>query len=342
MKCDVEESVMTMIAEPVSQQPVLADEYSLAPPHRYVTVVVDACCELDPALAAEQGILLVPRVVRADRQTMTLNAERTLHYSCWPDPPRRLAPAPHALGDLAQAYDQVLCQGLSVLALHLPGRLDPTARLALAARSILMAGQRGDPEHAPRAAVYELAAAGLSFAFLVAAAARGAAMGLTLQQLLTLLDRLQAALRDFYLTGLRGPAEAMRLPGAPAGVARLGSTQVWELDHASGLFACRARSWGLTQALDPRGPLGLLEPTIVCGTDARQIERLNAARAAAQKDPLPIQPGGLSLKPLFSHGAVELALLPDEAHIEQIIDVIRRIDRSTTPLAHGRRWREGT
>jgi hypothetical protein len=125
-------------------------------------------------------------------------------------------------------------------------------------------------------------------------------------------------------------------------VARLGSTQVWELDHVSGLFACRARSWSLAQALlDPQGPLGLLEPTFACSTNARQIERLNTARATAQKDPLPIQPGGLSLKPFFPHGAVELALLPDEAHIEQIIDVIRRIDRSTTPLVHGRRWKEG-
>jgi len=70
---------------------------------------------------------------------------------------------------------------------------------------------------------------------------------MALHQLVTLLDRLQAALRTLYFTGGHGPAEIMRRPGRAEGVARLGNQQLWELDRAEGLFVCRARGWSLSR-----------------------------------------------------------------------------------------------
>jgi hypothetical protein len=37
----------------------------------------------------------------------------------------------------------------------------------------------------------------------------------------------------------------------------------------------------------------------------------------------------------FPNGCIELAALPDEAHIEYILDVIRRIDRPAAQSARG-------
>lgn len=307
---------------------------------RQVMVVVDPCCEIDPAAIAALEVLVLPRTVRAGGRSVTLGPDQTLHHGCWPQPPRSIAPQPYALGELAQAYERVLRGGLSVLALHLPSRLDPTSRGALAARSILLAGQSYRAGCAPRIAVYELPAVGSSFAFLVEVAARAAMEGMTLQQVLTLLDRLQIALRGHYLTGLMGPHAALRHRGRSPGVARVGSEQLWELDRASGQFACRARGWSLAGKLfRPHGLLAGLEPTAVCVWNSRLLDRVNAGRAQAQLPPLAAQPGGLSLAPLFPRGCVELAMLADQAQIIHIIDVIRRIDRPAPPSLGGVRRR---
>ena len=263
----------------------------------------------------------------------TLDADQTLHHSCWPQLPRRIAPAAYVLGDLAQAYGEILAQDMSVLALHLPSALDSAGRVALSARSIMLAGQRSSAAKAPRIAVYELTQAGAGFSFLVEAAARAAADGMSLQQVLTLLDRVQAATHSYYLTGARGPSETMRQPHTP-GVARIGSEQLWELDRATGLFACRARSWNLVQALfADDGPLGGGTPNAVWAQPPALLARLNAARARLQLPPLDAQPGGASLGIPFPHGCVELAMLPEQAHVDQIIEVIRRIDRTAAPVA---------
>src|ERR1051325_4712490 len=88
--------------------------------HRQVAVVVDACCELDPDLVAKLGIVVLPRVVRADGRKVQLAADRTLHASCWPQMPRRILPEEQAFGRLAEVYNQVLRYGMSALALHPP------------------------------------------------------------------------------------------------------------------------------------------------------------------------------------------------------------------------------
>jgi hypothetical protein len=339
--------MMSIVAEPTTRRHTLSllSEPSAAPladtARRQVVVVVDACCDIDPAAAASLGILILPRAARADGRAITLSSEQTLHASCWPRA-QRIIPEPHALGTLAKIYERVLRDGLSVLAMHLPGRLDGTTRVALAARSILLAGRVSAAEPAPRIAVYEPAAVGQNFAWLVAAAARGAAAGLALHQLLTLLDRLQAAQRSVYLTGVRGPLERTRRPGRAARVARLGREQLWALDPADGLFVCQARGWDLARMLfRDGGPLHGVRPTAAYVYNTRLVERVNAGRAQAQLPPLEVHPGGLSLAPLFPGGCLEIAAFPDEEQIAHIADVIRRIDRPREDAPRGVRERGG-
>ena len=323
---------MTVVAEPILQAEPTVRTYASQTAHvrRQVQIVLDACCEVAPAEAAQLGVRLIARQAKIDGRVVTLDADQTLHYSCWPQPLRRIVPAPSVLGDLAQAYGDILAQDMSVLALHLPSALDSAARVALSARSIMLAGQRSSAAKAPRIAVYELTQTGAGFVFLVEAAARAAADGMSLQQVLTLLDRLQAATHSYYLTGARGPVETMCQPRTP-GVARMGNEQLWELDRSTGLFACRARSWNLVPTLfADDGPLGGT-PNVIWTQQPALLARLNAARARLQLPPLDAQPHGASLGIPFPHGCVELAMLPEQSHVDQIIEVIRRIDRTAAP-----------
>ena len=317
-------------------------------PRRQVQIVIDAGCELAPEQLSALGMTVLPRAAKVDGRSVTLNDQQTLHHSCWPQPPRRVEWFAGAIGDLAQTYRAAQADGMSVLALHRPSALDPATRVALAARTITLAG-RSTRDDGLRIAVYELTQIGTGFAFLVATAAQAAAEGMPLHQLLTLLDRLQAAMHSFYLTGMSGPHETMRQPKQSKTVARLGSQQLWELDGKDGLFACRARGWNAAKTLSEgsgvRGQgsgaesleASVMEPTVVVAQPAGLLDQVNRQRAALQQPPFTLQPGGASLAPLFPHGCVELAQFPDATHIAQITDVIRRIDRSTPVPATTRR-----
>jgi len=310
---------------------------------RKVAVVVDAGCEIDPAMIARLGILVLPRPVQVNGRMQTLDETCTLHHACWNSALPRITLKSYDLGTLAQRYSRALADGFSILALHLPERLDPTTRLALAARSILLAGQSRASGSARRIAVYELAAIGQSFAFLVEAAAQGASEGMALHQLMTLLDRLQAAQHSVYLTGLRGPFERVCHPGRPKEGGWLGSEQIWTLDRADGLFHCQARGWNLAQTLfSERGALAGREEVVVRSTNLRLLERINAGRAQNGLPPLVAEPGGLSLTTLFPGDCVELACLPDAAHIARIRDVIRRIDRQSDQSGRVGWWKGGS
>ena len=355
---------MTVVQKPESmrlEMPVLspfshgvlaaaAPPIEIIAPRRQVQIVIDAGCELAPEQISGLGMTVLSREAKVDGRSVVLNDQRTLHHSCWPQPPRQVEWFAGALGDLAQTYRTAQAAGMSVLALHRPSALDPATRVALAARTITLAG-RSTRDDGLRIAVYELTQIGTGFAFLVAAAAQAAAEGMPLHQLLTLLDRLQAAMHSFYLTGMSGPQETTRQPKQPQTVARLGSQQLWELDGKDGLFACRARGWnaaktlaegtgGKAQAVETGAPEAavMLEPTAVVAQPARLLDQVNRQRAALQQPPFMLQPGGASLAPLFPRGCVELAQFPDATHIAQITDVIRRIDRSTpVPVATRRR-----
>ena len=299
-----------------------------APARREVAVVMDACCEIAPQLAAALGIVLIPRSARIDRQWLTLDPARTLHATCWERPPRRVAAGGFALGELAQAYRSLLDQGMSVLALHQPVRIDGALHTALAARSALLSGRRASPGEPPRIAVYELAHSGMAFTFLAEAAARAALEGLALHHLLALLDQLQVMTEASFLTGLYGPPAPARDPRRQPGVAPLGSEQLWRISRDTGRFVCHGRGWKLAGALfAPGGPLHGWEPTRVRSSHPGLAARLNAGRATLGLPPLEIEPAGPSLAALFPHGCVELVRLPDDTQIGQIIDVIRRIER---------------
>ncbi len=309
---------------------------------RKVVVVIDASCEIDPATIAGLSILVLPRPVQVNGRKQMLDETCTLHHTCWNSAMPRITLKSYDLGALAQRYSRALADGFSVLALHLPERLDPTTRLALAARSILLAGQSRASGSARRIAVYELAAIGQSFAFLVEAAAQGASEGMALHQLMTLLDRLQAAQHDVYLTGLRGPLERVCHPGRPTTGGWLGNEQIWTLDRTDGLFHCQARGWSLAQTLfSSGGALAGRETVVVRSTHPRLLERINAGRMQNNLPPLVAEPGGLSLTTFFPGGCVELACLPDAANIARIREVIRRIDRQSDQPGPVGWWKGG-
>ncbi|NJM05289.1 TIGR04086 family membrane protein [Candidatus Gracilibacteria bacterium] len=306
---------------------------SLASPQ--VAVVVDAASELDPALIAQHTIQVLPREALIDGKPTTLDAGRTLHASCWQSLPRRCVLQPHAFGALAQYYSALLASGMHVLALVPSAQINYVSQQSRAARSILLAGLPQTASATLPLAVYEVGIVGASFAFLVEAAARGAAQGMTLTQLLTFLDRLQPTLQSFYLTGLQGPIAALRHPTRASGVARFGIQQLWELDHSSRRFVCRARGTIAAQLFAPDGPFAAAEASQVSVYKSRLLDHVNLGRAAAQRPALIAPPGGLGLMQSFPSGCVELALLPDDNHINYILDVIQRIDRPASPRLRG-------
>lgn len=340
---------MSVVAEPAvsisttQPGPVQSHVPTSASPRRQVVIAIDAYCEIAPTVAQQLGIVVIPRMTKIDNQQVVLNAEQTLHHSCWTQPPRRVVPALHTLGDLAQSYERVLNDGLSILAIHQPLRFDDAVHFALAARSILLAGPQSTREYPPRVAVYELGAIGAGFEFLVQIAARGAAKGMTLQQLLTLIDRTQSMLKSYYVTTRNGPAPNTRSTKRLPKGSLLGTEQVWELDQsAGGLFSCLSRRRHALQELF--GPEGLFEdqePHIVRTNNARLLERLNKARVLMKKEPFEVEPGGLAFTAVFPRGCIELTVLPNESEINRIVEIIRRIDRTVPAPVRGLRQRGG-
>jgi hypothetical protein len=261
--------------------------------------------------------------------------------------PRRVLPEDQTFGLLAEVYNQVLRNGMSALALHPPASWDGATRVALAVRSILLAGPHIkadlDGRSQPRVGVYEAALAGRSFAFMAEAAARGAAEGLALHQIVTLLDQMQAALRSDYVSSAHGPAAHLRRPSGRFGGSLFGGVQAWTVDASQGVFVRQAGGGQLAPELfGPSGPLAGATPIATCPPAGEALlRRLNEGRAHMRLEPLAPQPGGLSLGPLFPHGCVELAVLPELAHVARIGEVIRRIDRHTAAPVYGVRQRGG-
>ena len=335
MSIVAEPAVQPNTTKPVSVQPNV-------PVRRQVVVAIDAYCEIAPHIAQELGVMIIPRTAKADGRHVLLDAEQTLHHSCWSQMPRRVVPTTHTLGELAQSYEQVLNQGLSILAIHRPWRFDDTVHFALAARSILLAGPQSTREHPPRVAVYELGAIGVGFEFLVQIAARGAAKGMALQQLLTLIDRTQAMLQSYYISTRSGPIASVRsAKRLPPGL--FGREQVWELDQSeNGLLTCQDRNRHALQTLfGTEGVFGEKEPNFVRTNNMRLLERLNKTRALMQKPPFEVEPGGLELTPFFPRGCIELTVLPDETDTSRIVEIIRRIDRTAPAPMRGLRQRGG-
>lgn len=302
-------------------------------------IVVDASCELDPALAQALNILVLPRSATIDGKRIRLNAQQTLHHSCWPTPPRKVVCEPVALSELSAAYQQVLGDGLSVVALLLPAALDPTTRTVLTVRSILLASIDGRIRPAPRIAVCEIASIGAGFARLVELTARGAVEGFDPHQLHTLLDRLQVTLRSVYLTGPAGPPRSLCLKGSPtAMLSALIGEQLWTIDRGLGVFKRQLGRHNLATTLFQAGILAAdFSPEIVTVTQPALLDRVNTGRVQQQLPALEAQPGGFSLNTYFPHGCLELAALLDAERIEQLMNVIRRVDQPGRTSRSGRR-----
>jgi hypothetical protein len=320
---------MTAVAETVNKVTVaLPARANRAALTRQVVVAVDACCELAPHDAAAWGVHIIPRTVHIDGRPHVLNQDQTLHHRCWTKEPRQLHPALHTLDEIASTYEQILDQGQDVLALHPLATMEGSVRTARAARSILLAGQFNAGGRQPRVAVCEVGAISAGFTFLVALAARGASESLTLQQLTTLLDHAQSMLHCYYLTRKGMPTVTMPYYQRSANISWLGNQYLWEIDRGQGGLVCRARGLNLVKNLfQVDGLLSTAEPTTIRSTDPRLFDRINQARKQANLPLLQVEPGGLGLAPLFPRGCVELTVLPAESVIDQLIEVIQRIEQ---------------
>lgn len=323
----------------VAVQPAIRT-YAVPPQHQgvfvscQVVIAVDACCEIEPAVAADLGLLVIPRELNANRRKILLDADRTLHHSCWPQPLGRFTATPYALGELVQLYEGFLRDGVSVLALHLPECCDGAVRIAAAARSILLASESSVRRNMPRVAVCELGAVGTGFSFLVATAARAAREGMSLQQLLTLVDHLHMMIGCSYFTGPAGPVKIIRGSSGPSGFGQFASQQLWEPDRAyRGAFVCRAASRHLARRLfAPGGALHGKTPACVRSTNPGLLDQLNTARVQTGLPRLEAQSGGVGLTALFPQGCVELTSLPEQAEIDRVIGVIQRFQPAARQL----------
>ncbi|MBC8162649.1 MAG: hypothetical protein H7Z42_15670, partial [Roseiflexaceae bacterium] len=230
-------------------------------------------------------------------------------------------------------------QGQSVLVIQPVSQYDPAGRAALAARSVLMAD--GAFAHSTaRVAVYEPAALGAGYTYLVLAAARAAANGLGLAQVVTLLDQLQVEVRALYVTGSRGPIERVRLR-QPNGF-QLGGQQLWQIDRASGMLGRLAGSWSVIKALTaPESPLSTRQPDCVSFSDGRLLQALNRELGKAGQLGLAASQAGVGLNSTFPSGCVELTWLPEQAHVAGIIAIIERINRPAHVSRGGIRQRGG-
>ena len=174
-------------------------------------------------------------------------------------------------------------------------------------------------------------------------AATSAAEGLALHQIVTLLDQMQVALRSVYVTGAQGPAAHLRGPSGRFGGSLFGGAQAWAVDPQQGVFVRQASGRQLAPELfGPSGPLAGATPIATCTRAGEALlRRLNEGRTQMRLEPLEQLPGGLSLASLFPNGCVELAVLPELAHVARIGEVIRRIDRHTAAPVYGVRQRGG-
>lgn len=326
---------------PLTPQPVALATPQPTLPARQVTVVVDACCEMLPERAAELGIVLLPRAIRADGRETQLGAERTLHADCWPQPPKRLVVLPQQMSLLATAYTTALHSGMAVLAIGLPSRLDNGTRQAQAVRSVLLAGSHSVQAGRRRIGVVEASHIGHSLGSVVEIAGRAAAAGLALHQVVMLIDQIQAATRSWILTS-GSPQADTRLPEGRWTLRMPGEESLWSLDHNEGLFTRKAGGRGLARRLfDPAGPLHAQEAQAFGTGQSSLLASLNKGRAAQSLDPLDLQRGGLSLLPFFGRGSVELAALLPADYVDRIHAVIQRVEGPAPTPQYGVRQRGG-
>ena len=327
---------MSQFTEPtLDHQPATSDktEWVVAATPS-VKVVIDSYSEIDPALAASLDLLLIRRQVIADGKLVELGPERTLHPLGWETRPRQCQPQPVALAHLAEGFQQVISQGQSVLALQPPRQLDPTIVEAFKARSIVLAGLSATRHAPPRIAVCELNVTGMGFVYLVMLAGQAAREGMALHQIVTLLDRMQSELRVAYLCQKSGPCAALQEP-TKGTVSWPFQVQLWQR-NAQGLLkrvvngqSAHARLW----AAD--GPLSGYEPDHILSTDLGLFDKLNERRLAMGRKPWVASGGGLSLQPLFRHGAIECTVFPAPERVKRVSTIISQIDSPPLPRARG-------
>lgn len=342
---------MTICIEPEMQDQVESHTttyYELAPQspvtsavQQRVVIVVDASCELAPEFIKEAGVLVIPRVVGTRQQTYALDTDQTLHHICAAHIPYSVDYQSSTISDIAQLYEEILANGMSVVSLHLPAALDDTVQSARMSAKVVLAGTKHLTTTAPRIAVCELAAVGLRFSFLVQAAAYAAREGLSLPQLVTFIESLQKEIQTYYVTGIHGPIKPMRHSWRPKGVARWGREQLWEYDIPSKKLICSARG-KITQTLFQKN--GVLDETMsptVCAHHPKLFDRMNVARTKLSLPTITPQPSGISLLRCFPQGCVELHVFPEATHLTHMLSVIHHIDQNTDLTIRGVRARGG-
>ena len=341
---------MAVCMQPEAQEQLIqtSSYYELVPQppvtptvQQRVVIVVDASCELAPEGIKEAGIAIIPRVVGTRQQTYTLDADQTLHHTCASHIPHSIAYQTSTISDIAQLYEEILSNGMSIVSLHLPAALDDTVQSAHMASKVVLAGTKHLTTTEPRIAICELAAVGLRFSFLVQAAAYAAREGLSLPQVVTFIESLQKEIQTYYLSGMHGPIKSMRHSWCPKGVARWGREQLWEYDIPSKKLICSARG-KITQTLFQED--GVLDETMsptICVHHTKLFDRLNATRTKLALPMITPQPSGISLLRCFPRGCVELHVFPEVTHLNHMLRVIHHIDQTTDLTIRGVRARGG-
>jgi hypothetical protein len=251
--------------------------------------------------------------------------------------------AAYPLAQLARLYTQILETGMHVLSLQPPVPMDAHAQLALAARSVVPRGTSTTARQSPQVVIYETAAIGYGFAWLVQQAAEAARHGLGLEPILLLLKRVQEEMTALYITRWPGPIAASQPRRHPARRLQIGHEQCWYLDQLQQRFVCQAHGRHLSRTLFQSG--GMLEaiktPPFVCATNERLLGNVVQSWNSVHTTPLHTLTAREHLSTLFPRGCVELTLLPEQTVIQQIAQELLREPEPATLRSAGVRQRAG-
>jgi hypothetical protein len=231
------------------------------------------------------------------------------------------------------AFGASLDRSLSVLALYPSRRVDASVIEAFKARTVLMSSHRRAIKEQLRVAVLELPVTGAGLAFLAEQAARAAAGGMGLHQIITLIERLQDELRTVYLA--EGTPTADLLHPESARFVWPGRQSLWASDPLNGQFSLITQGRKLAETMfAPDGPLHDMQPARASG-HGRLLREVNTGRTAAGLSGVPAYEDLVGLRQLFAGHCVELLALPDERLIAQMSALIQRIDKQPAPPLRG-------
>lgn len=298
-----------------------------------------------PARTSRQVVVAAPpgHIEPAVSVALNIADQPMLAAAPHSDKRQRKNAAAYSLTELVRVYTQILEAGLHVLSLQPPAPMEAHTPLALAARSIVAGSKPTPSRRAPQVVIYETAAIGQGFAWLVRQAAEAARHGLSLEHILVLLKRMQEEMTALYITRWPGPIAASQTRFRSARRLPFGHEQCWYLDQLQQRFICQGHSKNLSRTLFQTG--GMLEalqtPPFVCATDERLLERVVQAWNAAHTTPLHVVPANESLTLLFPRGCVELTLLPEQSIMQQIAQELSREPEPATPRRTGVRQRAG-